>query len=166
MTNQQTELDQAIPVRTRSPHALTLWPRGLTRELRLGHKGNATRLQVIPRMQSIVAVGAQVACAHWAPIAPSPSSWQTLFLTNCEPPLPQSSSFTFFVFSNGCNNVLLSVIDGGEGGCGKRVRARRPRRNKPHSQREREIGLGKTRHTRVASYTSRRRVVPRMDPHA
>jgi hypothetical protein len=63
MTNQQTELDQAIPVRTRSPHALTLGPRGLTRELRLGHKGNATRLQVIPRMQSIVAVGAQVACA-------------------------------------------------------------------------------------------------------
>ena len=33
-------------------------------------------------------------------------------------------------------------------------------------EREREIVLGKTRHTQFVSYTSRRRVVPRVDPHA
>jgi hypothetical protein len=33
------------------------------------------------------------------------------------------------------------------------------------SRGEREIVLGRTRHTQVVSYTSRRRVVPRVDPH-
>ena len=36
----------------------------------------------------------------------------------------------------------------------------------PTAEREREIVLGKTRHTQFVSYTSRRRVVPRVDPHA
>jgi hypothetical protein len=33
-------------------------------------------------------------------------------------------------------------------------------------EREREIVLGKTRHTQFVSYTSRGRAVPRVDPHA
>ena len=44
------------------------------------------------------------------------------------------------------------------------ARARVSTHTTPH--REREIVLGKTRHTQFVSYTSRRRVVPRVDPHA
>ena len=27
--------------------------------------------------------------SHWAPIAPTPPSWQSSFLTNCAPPFPK-----------------------------------------------------------------------------
>ena len=51
MTNQQTELDQAMPVRTRSPHALTLGPRGLTRDLRPPDKAQRGPISRIPTSQ-------------------------------------------------------------------------------------------------------------------
>eukprot|EP00964_Phaeocystis_antarctica_P100945 scaffold66483_cov51-Phaeocystis_antarctica.AAC.2 len=40
--------------------------------------------------------------SHWAPIAPTPPSWQSSFSTNCEPPFPKE-----------LEQVLLQSFGGG-----------------------------------------------------